>query len=84
MKKTIAIILLTLMLAGCGHTRATRTVIEHDDGRKETVLTLDRLDSKACFGRDCIQTKNASWVDRVWKIPQLILFQVGPGATPAP
>ena len=84
MKRAIAIILLGLMLVGCSHTKAERITYTYDkDGSerivKKTTLELSRLDSKACFGEDCIQTRNASWFDRVWKIPQLILFQMGPG-----
>jgi len=81
----LAAILAMGFLCSCSTTQATRTQETMPDGTTKTTLTLNRLESKARIGGDSIETKNASWVDRLFKLPPLSLFQVGPGgAAPAP
>lgn len=79
-----AMFILSLFVCGCSTTKAERIVTiynaaDEEIGREETTLELSRLDSEACIDGDCIRTKNASLFDRLWALPQLVLFQMGAG-----
>ena len=84
--KSLLVLILCLAMVGigCAHTTATHTKVVNADGSITTTVEIDRLDSEACFGGrlmgDCISTKNASWTDRLFKIPQLFTVLIGQGA----
>ncbi len=80
LRVTALILCLAMLSIGCAHTEATRSVA--DDGT--VTLTLNRMDSEMCIAGDSLKTENASWFDRIFKIPRLFDVQVGPGATPTP